>query len=117
MYRCYLTEPADVNTLLRLSNGVQTASQYSGRVEVYNQGQWGTVCSNGFDNNDAQAICNMFKYKYVMASIIMMLKPYATCSDTSTYSAVYHIAVQFRNSNTQNLVADLAPLPSPKPIL
>ncbi len=55
-----------MKSLLRLSNGVQTASQYSGRVEVYNQGSWGTVCSNGFDNNDAQAICNMFGYKYVI---------------------------------------------------
>ncbi len=69
-----------MNTLLRLSNGVQTASQYSGRVEVYNQGQWGTVCSNGFDNNDAQAICNMFKYKYV----------FKLDSIKSNYKLVYH---------------------------
>ncbi len=31
---------------------------FSGLVEIFYNGQWGTICSNGFDEIDAQAVCN-----------------------------------------------------------
>ena len=35
-----------------------------GRVEVYCNGQWGTICDNGFSSTDAQTICKQLGYNY-----------------------------------------------------
>ena len=30
---------------------------YEGRLEIYHNGVWGTICSHGFDNRDATVAC------------------------------------------------------------
>ena len=44
---------------IRLVGGVY---QWEGRVEIYHNGQWGTICDDGFDRQEAQVICFMLGY-------------------------------------------------------
>ena len=43
---------------------VDGSNSLEGRLEVCFNGVWGTVCSNRFDSDDAQVICNQLMVPY-----------------------------------------------------
>ena len=45
--------------MIRLQGGYYSNE---GRVELYCNGQWGTICSNGFDSTDANTLCRQLGY-------------------------------------------------------
>jgi len=44
---------------------VGSNNTYEGRLEVFHNGNWGTVCSDLFTNISAKVACNLLGYGYV----------------------------------------------------
>ena len=52
--------------LVKLSNGT---AKNNGRIEVYHNEQWGSICHRGWDINDAHVVCRMLGFQGATAAI------------------------------------------------
>lgn len=55
-YRCFNLRPVQT---IRLRAG---PVPWQGRIEVFKNGEWGTVCDSGFDSLDGNVVCRQLGY-------------------------------------------------------
>ena len=48
-------------------NSSSTHAEYAGRLDIILEGEWGTICSVGFSQDDAQLACMQLGYKTVVS--------------------------------------------------
>ena len=65
-----------MNGTLRLTDGL---SQYEGRVEIYWDSEWKSICSDGWDELDAMVVCRQMKYLSTSVQIHGIYYMHAVC--------------------------------------
>ena len=53
--------------VLQLVGGLETSNTISGRLEVFINGEWGTVCDDGWGHSDANVACRELGYSYALS--------------------------------------------------
>lgn len=45
-----------------------------GRVEVFYDDQWGTICDDNWDNAEASVVCKMLGYRWAFIIVNLIIK-------------------------------------------
>ena len=61
-YKCLLIKLVQARTLRLNTGGKLYPRTFSGRLEVYVDEQWGTVCDDSFGTEDARVACRQLGY-------------------------------------------------------
>ena len=59
----FITDSEDHTGKLRLVNSTHSYAT-AGRLEIYLNGEWGTICEQGFGSDEAILACNQLGYEY-----------------------------------------------------
>ena len=51
----------------------------AGRLEIYYNDTWGTVCDDGFDNRDAEVACYMLGFGYFLPHDASAVYAFVVC--------------------------------------
>ena len=78
---------AQNNGDLRLARGVSSSTSYtSGRLEIYYNGQWGTVCDDSWGISDSHVACRQLGY-------FGAISPYSATSSSTGWAVSYSIGL------------------------
>ena len=62
--------PIGQGQIVRLVNSNNnTVSQYEGRIEIFHNGTWGTICDHDWDQVDAQVACRMLGFSGALRAV------------------------------------------------
>ena len=89
----YVEDEVEISNI-RLVGG---PNRYSGRVEVLVGDEWGTVCDDQWDNDDAAVVCRQLGFSSYGA--VAKSRAYFGQGDSKSYSIAMHISINAGYTN------------------